>query len=296
MNIDFELYRVFYTVASYGNITKASEVLRISQPAVSKSIKNLEAQLGGRLFVRTKKGVVLTLEGKEFYGYIKQAIEYITSAENRFTDLMNLEAGCIKIGANSTIVKEFLLPYLEEFNSKYPKIDIQITTNLTSELLSKLKNGLLDLVFFNISEKNYGEDLEITKCKVVHDCFVANKKYSHLKDTELCLKELNDYPLIVQAVGSNTRAYLDYVALEAGVELKPNFELSGYGQVEDFTKAGLGIGYLTKEYIEDELKNGELFEIKVKEKLPNRFVGVAISKNHLPNSSTKKLLEIITKY
>ncbi len=295
MNIDFELYRLFYTVANYGNITKASEALRISQPAVSKSIKNLEAQLGGQLFVRTKKGVVLTLEGKEFYGYIKQAMEYITSAENRFIDLMNLEVGCIKIGANSTIVKEFLLPYLEKFNLEYPKIDIQITTNLTSELLAKLKNGLLDLVFFNISEKNYGDDLEIIKCREVNDCFVANKKYFHLNGKELCLKELNNYPLIVQAVGSNTRAYLDYAALENGVELKPNFELSGYGQVEDFTKAGLGIGYLTKEYLENELKNGELFEIKIKEKLPKRYVGVAISKNHLPNFSTKKLLEIISK-
>ena len=74
MNIDFELYRIFYTVANAGNITKASEELHISQPAISKSIKNLENQLGGTLFVRTKRGVNLTEEGKEFYKYIKQAI------------------------------------------------------------------------------------------------------------------------------------------------------------------------------------------------------------------------------
>ena len=84
MNIDFELYRVFYTVANNGNITKASEELNISQPAISKSIKNLEEQLGGNLFVRTKRGVILTDEGKEFYSYIKQAIEYINNAENKF--------------------------------------------------------------------------------------------------------------------------------------------------------------------------------------------------------------------
>ena len=76
MNIDFELYRIFYTVANHKNITKASEELNISQPAISKSIKNLENQLGGQLFVRTKRGVTLTEEGKEFYNYIKQAIEY----------------------------------------------------------------------------------------------------------------------------------------------------------------------------------------------------------------------------
>ena len=105
MNIDFELYRVFYVVANNRNITKASEELNISQPAISKSIKNLEEQLGGQLFIRTKRGVVLTEEGREFYNYIKQAIEYINNAENKFIDLVNLETGCIKIGISSTLTK-----------------------------------------------------------------------------------------------------------------------------------------------------------------------------------------------
>jgi len=98
-------------VANLGNITKASEELNISQPAISKSIKNLEEQLGGQLFVRTRRGVILTDEGREFYNYIKQAMEYIFSAENKFTDLINLEVGSIKIGISTTLTKEFLLPY-----------------------------------------------------------------------------------------------------------------------------------------------------------------------------------------
>jgi DNA-binding transcriptional LysR family regulator len=93
MNIDFELYRIFYVVAKNGNITKAADELNISQPAISKSIRNLEEQLGGQLFVRTKRGVVLTEEGKEFYKYISKAIEYISSAENKFGELINLEYG-----------------------------------------------------------------------------------------------------------------------------------------------------------------------------------------------------------
>ncbi len=293
MNIDFELYRVFYTVANCGNITRASEELHISQPAISKALKNLESQLGGQLFVRTKKGVVLTIEGKEFYGYIKQAIEYITSAENKFSELKNLESGCIKIGANSTIVKKFLLPYLKVFNEKFPKVDIQITTDLTSELLVKLRNGIFDLVFLNINDKSYAQDLEIIKCQMIHDCFVANEKFKELKTRKLSLNDLNDYPLIVQAKGSNTRAFLDYLVAQKKLSLKPHFELSSYSLVEDFTKEGFGIGYLVREYIDDELKNGNLFEIKISEKLPTRYVGVAISKNHLPNFSTKRFLDLI---
>ena len=295
MNIDFELYRIFYVVANHCNITKASEELSISQPAISKSIKNLEEQLGGQLFVRTKRGVVLTEEGKEFYNYIKQAIEYINNAENKFTDLINLETGCIKIGISTTLTKEFLLPYLEEFHSLYPKIDIQIITNLTSDLMPKLKNGLIDIVILNLNDKNYGNDIDIIKCRKINDCFVVNNKYKDLIGKEIFLKDLNNYPLILQRKGSNTREFLDNIARKNGVILKPNIEVASYSLVVEFSKIGLGIGYVTKEYIKDAIKNKELFELTIKEKIPSRYIGIALPKNHVPNFSTKKLIEIITK-
>ena len=295
MNIDFELYRVFYTVANHKNITKASEELNISQPAISKSIKNLEEQLGGQLFVRTKRGVILTEEGKEFYNYIKQAIEYISNAENKFTELINLETGCIKIGISTTLTKEFLLPYLEEFHRLYPKIDIQIITNMSSELFPKLRNGLIDIIILNLNEKNYGQDINITKCKKITDCFVANKTFKDLINKEISIKELNKYPLILQSKGSNTREFLDDFAKENNTILKPNIELASYSLVVEFAKIGLGIGYATNNYVKEELKNQELYEIKLKEKIPSRYIGIATSNNHLPNFSTKKLIEIINK-
>ena len=295
MNIDFELYRIFYVVANHCNITKASEELSISQPAISKSIKNLEEQLGGQLFVRTKRGVFLTEEGKEFYNYIKQAIEYINNAENKFTDLINLETGCIKIGISTTLTKEFLLPYLEEFHSLYPKIDIQIITNLTSDLMPKLKNGLIDIVILNLNDKNYDNDIDIIKCRKINDCFVVNDEYKDLTLKEVSIKDLNNYPLILQAKGSNTREFLDNIARENGVVLKPNIELASYSLVVEFSKIGLGIGYVTKEYIKEEIKNKELYELKLKEKIPSRYIGIALSKNHVPNFSTKRLIEIIKK-
>ena len=295
MNIDFELYRIFYVVANHCNITKASEELCISQPAISKAIKNLEEQLGGQLFVRTKRGVVLTEEGKEFYNYIKQAIEYINNAENKFTDLINLETGCIKIGISTTLTKEFLLPYLEKFHSLYSKIDIQIITYLTSDLMPKLRNGLIDIVILNLNNKDYGSDIEVIKCREINDCFVVSNKYKELINKEISLKDLNNYPLILQAKGSNTREFLDNVARENGITLKPNIELASYSLVVEFSKVGLGIGYATKEYIKKEIANEELYELKLKEKIPSRYIGIALSKNHVPNFSAKKLIEIITK-
>ena len=292
MNIDFELYRIFYTVANHKNITKASEELNISQPAISKSIKNLEEQLGGQLFVRTKRGVILTEEGREFYNYIKQAIEYISNAENKFTELINLETGCIKIGISTTLTKEFLLPYLEKFHELYPKIDIGIVTNISSELFIKLRNGLIDIIILNLTEMNYGEDIEITKCRKINDCFVVGKNFYEVN--EISIKDLNKYPLILQSKGSNTREFLDDFCKDHGVILKPNIELASYSLVVEFSKIGLGIGYVTKDYIKKELQNNELRILNIKEKIPSRYIGIATSSNHLPNFSTKKLIEIIT--
>lgn len=293
MNIDFELYRVFYTVANTGNITKASEELHISQPAISKSIKNLENQLGGSLFVRTKRGVNLTEEGKEFYKYIKQAIEYINSAENKFSELVNLTTGCIRIGVSITLTKEYLLPYLKTFHEMYPNINIQIDTALPGSIMSKLRNGLLDMMIINLNDKSFGNDIEIIKCKEIHDCFIVNKNYKDLIKKNISIKELNNYPLILLPQVSNTRQYLDNFFLKNEIILKPNIELASYILVVEFTKLGLGIGHAVKEFIKDDIDKDEIFELPLKEKIPPRYLGIALSKTQEPSFSTKKLIELM---
>lgn len=294
MNIDFELYRIFFVVANNGNITKASMILNISQPAVSKSIKKLEEQLGGQLFVRTKRGVTLTKEGKVFYDYIKKAMEYISNAENKFTYFQKLDEGTIRIGISTTLTKDFLLPYLEKFHITYPKINIQIITNVSSELFKKLRNGLIDLVILNSSDNKFDSDLDVIKCKKTNDCFIVSDKYVS-KKINTSIKDLNRYQLILQTKGSNTRKFIDDFAQKHGVVLKPNMSLASHQLVIEFTKIGLGIGYATKDFIKKELECGSLKEVNLKEKLPQRYICIVTSKNNMPNFSSKKLIDIILK-
>jgi len=251
--------------------------------------------LGGTLFVRTKRGVILTEEGKELYKYIKQAIEYINNAENKFSELINLETGTIKIGISSTLTKEFLLPYLEKFHKLYPNITISINTDISSELIKKLRNGLIDIIIMNLNGNNYDNDLKIIKCKKIQDCFVVNNNYKELLNKEISLKDLNNHPIILQSIGSNTRAFLDNFTKEHNIILKPNMELASYSLVVEFARIGLGIGYVTEDYIKDDLKSKKLYKLNIKEKIPERYIGIALSKNNIPNFSTKKMIEIITK-
>lgn len=290
MNIDYELYRIFYIVAKNGNITRASKELLISEPAVSKSIKNLEGYLGAPLFTRTKKGVNLTTEGITLYEYISKGIEYFKSGEAKFNELINLESGTIRIGINTTLTKEFLMPYLETFHKLYPNINIEIRTNLTSELKSMLKDGLIDMHILNLTNEETKNDFNIIKCKTITDCFVSNKPIKE----KISIKELNNYPLILQDKNSNTRKFLDNFANKYKITLKPKIEIGSYYLVSEFSRIGLGIGYVTKNYIKNNLDNKELFIVPIKEKIPSREIGILLNKNTTPNFSTKELIKIIT--
>jgi len=297
MNIDFELYRIFCVVAKNENITKAADELMISQPAVSKAIKKLEGQLGGMLFKRTKKGVVLTEEGKEFYYYLKQAMEQIGNAESRFTELIHLEVGTIRIGVSTTLAKSFLIPYLDTFHQLYPKINIQISTYMTKQLISRLEAGLLDLVILNLPYPVPSE-IEIKNIKRVRDCFIVGKKFleSHQELLKkVPLESLKNYPLILQTKGSSARAFLDNYLKEKDVSLEASMDLSSFSLVSEFTKIGFGIGCSTKEYIEKEVVDKELYCLDVEPEIPSRWVGLAYSKKNSPSFCTKKLMEIILK-
>lgn len=291
MNIDFELYRVFNEVALTGNITLASERLHISQPAVSKSIKSLESQLGGPLFVRTKRGVILTEEGRELHNYIKTAIEYIRNAEHKFSDMINLDTGLIKIGISRTLVKEYLLPYLEKFHHDYPNIKIEINTSKASDLVPKLRDGLIDFIIANLPMKA-GNDIEITNLKQIQDIFVVSDK-SIIDKQEICLEELKDYPLILQPKGNNTRDYLDDFLATHNVFIEPEMCLASYGLVEDMSKIGYGIGYVVEDFVEGDLKNGTLFKIKTKPSIPPRYIGLLTKKDSIPSFASKKLIDML---
>lgn len=278
MNINFEYYKVFYNVAKNRNITRTAEELMISQPAISKSIKNLEEQIGCSLFTRSKSGVSLTEEGKVLYNEIRNAIEIIENAESKITEMINLDCGVLNIGVSNTLTQNYLLPYIKDFNQKYPKVTIKIHTEPTYKLITKARNGLVDFIILNLP---YDIPIDFSKniLKEIHDCFVANNNYIDLKNKIINLGELNNYPLVLLAEGSNGRYFLDNLCSKLNIKLEPKFELASYSLVTEFIKSGIGIGLVTKEFIEDEINNNILFEIKTNPSINKRHIGMIYLKN-----------------
>lgn len=293
MNISLDLYRLFYIVAKEGSISRAANILFISQPAITLQIKKLESELGVSLFTRTKHGVVLTEEGNILFEYIKVAMDNITNGENALSNLKNLDSGIIRIGASTTVSKHIVMPYLEKFHEMYPKIEIQIVNSLTTNLLKELRNGNLDILFLNLP-MDENKDLKIIPITDVHDIFVGNKKYFDLTKGKISLEELNNYPLLFQKMPSNTRSYLNNYLKSNNTKLKPQLEVVSYNLIMDLVSAGFGIGYATKEFIKSELEKKELYEIKVEPSVPKRFIGIATIDKKTPNYSVKKLIQMIT--
>ena len=156
--INLELYRIFYVVAETKNITKASEILNISQPAVTKHIKNLEDQLGNPLFIRTKKGVILNEYGEKIFLKVKQALNLITESEKEISEYKSLDKGTIKIGISTTLARRYLIKRIKNFHEKYPNVVINIYTDPTKDLIKQLKNGTIDLI---ISKFPQNKDLDL---------------------------------------------------------------------------------------------------------------------------------------
>jgi len=294
MDINLELYHIFYVVALNGSISASTEILYISQPAITFQIKKLEEQLGVSLFTRTKKGVVLTEEGSVLFEYIKNAMDMIHSGENALSNLKNLDSGIIRIGASTTICRNVLMSYLEKFHEKFPKIEIQIVNTLSSSLLTELRNGNLDMLVLNLPMSE-NKDINIIPVLDVQDIFVGNKKYYDLTKGKVNLNDLKNYPLIFQKLPSNTRAYLNSYLKKNNIDLRPQLEVVSYNLIMDLVSAGFGIGYATKEFIKDDLKNKRLYEIEVIPSVPKRYIGIATIDKKTPNYSVKKLIEMMTK-
>ena len=288
MNVNLELYKTFYVVAKYKHMTKASEELHVSQPAISQAIKKLEEELGGVLFVRSNKGMELTQEGEMFYSYVSGALKLINDAENEFGSFKKLTKGEIKIGCSASLTKLVLLQALKEFHQDYPGIKINVVNELTSNLISDLKLGKLDFVIFN--ESNIKEEvLELRKLKELKLGFVYNPKC--FEDKIVNIEDLNNYPLILQKEASNTRKFLDNLLLAKGIRLVPKMEVVSQDLIMEFANIGLGFGFGFVALAKEKYKN--LQEIDLNKELPSTSVYLGLNKDMTLSFAAKTFIKYL---
>ena len=273
MNSNFEYYKIFYYVAKYENLTKAATALKTSQPAVTRTSHKLENELGCRLFTRSKTGMKLTPEGRTFYGYVAAGCAQFFKGENDLSNLISLENGTIYISATETALHCYLFQAMEEFNSLYPNVRFKILNNSTTESVNAVKEGKVDLAFVS-ANLQVAKPLRMKILRKYRDILIAGKRFEELKTgkEELSLKELVSYPWISLTAETITRRFLNEYFEKNGLTFAPDMELATTDMILPAVRHNLGLGFIPAEFADSQLESGQVFEIKVKEKLPERNI------------------------
>lgn len=290
-NQNLASYRIFYAVANAGNISRAAKELYISQPAISKSIQKLEESVGTKLFVRSSRGVALTPEGELLYSHVKSAFETLHLGEEKLRRSIALGVGHLTIGVSSTLCKYLLLPYLKDFIKQHPYINITIDCHSTNHTLGLLEEDKIDIGL--IGKPEAAKNLFFRPLQEIEDIFVATRDYlSALKSRDIPQNRILQHSTLMLLDKENmTRQYIDDYLLEHQITVQDSLEVSSMDLLIEFSKIGLGVACVIREFVEQELSVGTLVEIPLDIPIPRREVGFAYNKGAKQPKALKSFLQ-----
>ena len=296
MNQNLSSYRIFYTVAHTGNISKAAKELYISQPAISKSIQKLEESVGCKLFSRSSRGVVLTDEGKLLYEHVSEAFETLTMGEEKLKRSIELGVGHLKIGVSSTLCKYLLLPYLKEFIRQNPHISISISCQSTNDTLKLLEDNKIDIGLIGKPENL--KNIHFDFLEEIEDIFVAAKDYLRNLKARGIQKDhiLQSSTLMLLDKNNMTRQYIDDYLQENQIIIKDSIDISDMDLLIDFARIGVGVACVIKNFVREDLENGTLMEIPLGFPIHKREVGFAYKTTTKPSKSLAEFIHFYKTY
>ena len=296
MNQNLSSYRIFYTVANTGNISKAAKELYISQPAISKSIQKLEESVGCKLFSRSSRGVVLTDEGKLLYEHVSEAFETLTMGEEKLKRSIELGVGHLKIGVSSTLCKYLLLPYLKEFIRQNPHISISISCQSTNDTLKLLEDNKIDIGLIGKPENL--KNIHFDFLEEIEDIFVAAKDYLRNLKARGIQKDhiLQSSTLMLLDKNNMTRQYIDDYLQENQIIIKDSIDISDMDLLIDFARIGVGVACVIKNFVREDLENGTLVEIPLGFPIHKREVGYAYKTTTKPSKSLAEFIHFYKTY
>ena len=291
MDINYELYKVFYHVAATLSFSEASKQLFISQSAVSQSIKVLEKKLNQTLFIRSTKKVQLTPEGEILLKHVEPAINLIQKGENQLLEANTLNGGQLRIGASDTICRYYLIPYLNRFHKAYPNVHIKVTNQTSIECAHLLENGQVDFIITNYPNSGLSNSQNVRVINEFHDVFVANQEYFPLKGEAVSLQKLQTYPILMLDRKSTTSEFLHHMFQREQLDLVPEIELSSNDLLIDLARIGLGIAFVPDFCIPE--KDKDLFIVRLTEKMPARQMIVAYNESLPVSQASKQFMDMM---
>jgi DNA-binding transcriptional LysR family regulator len=280
LDFNLEYYKTFYYVAQLNSVSKAAEALFLSQPAITRSIKQLETYLGCKLFTRVSRGMQMTNEGRTLFGHVERAFDELIAAEKTLHHMANFESGILNIGATETALYYYLLPIIEKFRAEYPKVFINLSGSSTPETIQLVKRDEVDLAVAASPVKNV-DDLVVTTATEFHDVFVASPQMMEtegLKSRTFTAKEICNLPIVAVEKGTSARNHINLWFKEQGAFFEPDYSVRTSSTVLLFVLRNLAIGILPDIFAKELLERQEIFELSIEKPIPTRQI-LIIHKN-----------------
>ena len=291
MDINYELYRVFYHVATTLSFSEASKQLFISQSAVSQSIKVLEKKLDQPLFIRSTKKVQLTPEGEILLRHVEPAMNLIRKGESQLLEAHSLGGGQLRIGASDTICRYYLVPYLKRFHQEFPGVHIKVTNHTSIDCAKALENGEVDFIVVNFPNSALTGDLETRTIYEFHDVFIANPDAFPLMDQKLTFAQLLKQPIMMLDRRSTTSEFLHHIFQKNQLDLVPEIELSSNDLLIDLARIGLGIAFVPDYCLPKRCR--DLFVLNLAQSLPARQLMVVSSPYAPVSQAARQFMDML---
>lgn len=272
MQVSFDSYKVFYITAKSKSITQAAKELYVTQPTVTHCIQKLEEELGFALFIRGKKGVKLTPEGKVLYKHVSIACEEIWKAENDMKALREFKKGEILLGASETTLHYFLLPHLKRYKERYSNIRLKIHNSNTQKMLDAIRNDELDCGVLVFPAQYDTDGVEIKTLATFQDIAIVGNEYKELAQSKVSLKDLISYPLISLENTTMTNWTFKEIFKQNNLNLMPDIELATTDLIVPTVSNNLGIGFVPEYFASEALERNEVFKLDLNEEIPKRKI------------------------
>ena len=286
---NLNLYRIFCEVAKEKNITKASDNLYISQPAVSSAIKELETSPGGQLFIRRNKGVVLTSYGQQIYNKVLPCIEKLAELDSFFDDINTLQKGILRIGSNTSNTNQIISAHLVKFASIYPEVKIQMIRDTQENLIKKLEEQLIDIIY--IDNEEIGNYTVIESYEIEYKLIGNKDYYERFKNNPVSKYNFPNEEIILPNNINTSRKLIEDYMQQINIKLKPKYEVDNYKILYDLVKNGLGIAFVNTEYYKEKL-NKDVFLINSELKFLARKINAVYNKK-ANNPTLMQFIDII---
>ncbi|MBZ6075666.1 LysR family transcriptional regulator [Microvirga puerhi] len=283
--MNLHLLRLFDAVARHQSFSRAAEALHVSQPAVSKGVRELEAQLGSPLLERGPGGVRPTEAGLLLLSHARTVFSAEQAAEEALDALRGLRRGTLRIGASTTIATHFLPPLLGAFHRANPEVDLRLTSANTVTIAGLLTQRELDVAMVEgpldsgeIIVQPWREDELVFIAAATHP--LASRA------APLPLDALADETIVLREPGSGTRDIAQSALARAGFIPRRIFEVSGNEVIARIVASGLGIGIVSSVVVADQVALGRLKQLSISGVILRRSLTRLILPNRQPSPAT----------